>query len=227
MTIRDKLLSALSISGEMCDDCLSSSAAVKPRQSVNISCRAMVSAGVLRRFKRLCPRCDAPKLVNALTSPASNGARSSATAAPAPVVSSTSSLTRPWFWEGNVQDRITTHLMASGWKIVSSADTASRASGKDIVAAKAGDTLWVSVKGWPEKSVNVQARHWFSGALFDLVLYRTESADAKLALGLPGGFSTYRNLLPRVSWLQEKLPFDVYFVGESGEVTVAGVPGAR
>ena len=55
----------------------------------------------------------------------------------------------------------------------------------------------------------------------------TESAAAKLAIGLPGGFSTYRNLLPRVRSLQEKLPFEVYFVSETGEVTVAGAPGVR
>ncbi|WP_174819897.1 PD-(D/E)XK nuclease family transposase [Paenibacillus koleovorans] len=43
------------------------------------------------------------------------------------------------------------------------ADTTSRTSGKDIIAIdRQGKELWISVKGYLEKSSNVQARHWFS-----------------------------------------------------------------
>jgi hypothetical protein len=78
--------------------------------------------------------------------------------------------------------------------------------------------MWVSVKGWPEKSVNTQARHWFSGAIFDLVLYKDQSPDVRLAIGLPAGFSTYQNLFPRVKWLRKNLPFEVITVSENGTI---------
>jgi hypothetical protein len=229
MSIREKVLSALATSGEMCDDCLSSSTAVKPRQSINICCRSMKASGLISRPRRMCPRCKAIKLVNVLrdsgaSSPTNDASRSVVSASTVATSESNpaSSQSRPWYWEGNVQDRIKAHLKTSGWQIISSADTASRAAGKDIVATKDGETLWVSVKGWPEKSANVQARHWFSGALFDLVMYRTESQQPRLAVGLPDGFATYRNLLPRVRWLQERLPFEVFFVSEGGDVSLVG-----
>lgn len=60
-----------------------------------------------------------------------------------------------------------------------------------------GKELWVSVKGYPEKSTHVQARHWFAGAVFELMLYRHESATARPAIALPEGFRTYANL---ASW---------------------------
>ena len=137
----------------------------------------------------------------------------------APVVSSSTS-DKPWYWEGNVQDSIVAHLESEGWKILSSADTSTREAGKDIVATKDGQELWVSVKGYPVKSANTQARHWFSHALFDLVLYRDENPDVRLAIGLPAGFVTYQNLIPRVSWLRKNLPFEVITASEDGEVEV-------
>lgn len=48
----------------MCDDCLSASAAVKPRQTVNINCRELENAGSLRRQKNFCPRCRKIKIIN-------------------------------------------------------------------------------------------------------------------------------------------------------------------
>jgi hypothetical protein len=76
------------------------------------------------------------------------------------------------------------------------------------------------VKGWPEKSPNTQARHWFSQAAFDLVMYRDQSPSVELAVGLPDGFKTYRNLLARITWLRANLPCDIYFVSEAGLVDV-------
>ena len=101
-----------------------------------------------------------------------------------------------------------------------SADTTSREAGKDIEAKRGSRELWVSVKGWAEKSVNTQARHWFAAVLFDLVLYRTDNPSVDLAIGIPDGFSTYENLLPRIRWRREKIPFNVFKVSESGDVSV-------
>jgi len=218
MTIRDKVIFALTTSGAMCDDCLSSLAGVKPRQAVNACCRELSFQGQLVRTQDQCPRCRASKIINFLGKTSHNNTvRATSTTSTSQTTSKNS---KPWYWEGNVQDKITDHLRATGWNIISSANTESREAGKDIIAKKDTDELWISVKGWPEKSQNMQARHWFSGALFDLVLYRSANPGVRLAIGLPGGFTTYENLIPRVSWLREKLPFDVYLVSQSGEVSV-------
>ena len=136
------------------------------------------------------------------------------------VVERASNAGKPWYWEGNIQDAIVGYLREAGWEISRSADTTSREAGKDIEAKRGSRELWVSVKGWPRKSANTQARHWFAAALFDLVLYRTDNPSVDLAIGIPGGFSTCENLLPRIRWMREKIPFDVFEVSESGDVSV-------
>jgi hypothetical protein len=87
-------------------------------------------------------------------------------------------------------------------------------------ASRDGNELWISVKGYPEKSHHVQARHWFSGALFDLILYHGENPKARLGIALPDDFTTYENLVPRIKWLKESMPFQIYWVNESGSVRV-------
>jgi len=217
MTIRDKLRATLQTAGAMCDDCLSSSSAVKPRQTVNARCRELESAGELTRQRDLCPRCRTSKIVNRLKS-GSKDQTVSLLKKIAP--QEKNEKTKPWYWEGNVQAKIVEYLESMEWEILTSANTATREAGKDIVAIKEGKELWISVKGWPEKSVNVQARHWFSGALFDLVLYKDQNPDVQLAIGLPSDFITYKNLIPRVSWLRKNLPFQIITVSEEGKVKI-------
>ena len=222
MAIRDKLKATLQRSGPMCDDCLSSSSFVKPRQTVNARCRELETEGELERKTDRCPQCKATKIVNRLF--AEGEGRSIKTNGAEEKKDNQFSDERPWYWEGNVQERIVNYLSSSGWGISSSANTATREAGKDIVAVKDGKELWVSVKGWPEKSINTQARHWFSGALFDLVLYRDLDPTVLLAIGIPGRFSTYTNLIERVRWLRSNLPFEIFLVSEDGSVEVIGEP---
>ena len=212
MAIRDKLTTFLELSGPMCDDCLSSSTAVKPRQTVNRYCRDLATLGKLTRQNQQCPRCNAWKIVNTMGEgkPSPNP----------PLVERASNAAKPWYWEGNIQDAIVEYLREAGWEISRSADTTSREAGKDIEAKRGSRELWVSVKGWPQKSANTQAPHWFAAALFDLVLYRTDNPSVDLAIGIPGGFSIYGNLLPRIRWMREKIPFNVFEVSESGDVSV-------
>ena len=66
MTAREKLRATLQTAGAMCDDCLSSSTAIKPRQTVNQRCRELENAGELNRQRDLCPRCRTYKIVNRL-----------------------------------------------------------------------------------------------------------------------------------------------------------------
>lgn len=95
-----------------------------------------------------------------------------------------------------------------GYRIKSVANTESRSSGKEIVAeSPEGSTLWVTVKGYPENSQYTQARHWFSQAMFDIILYRQESTKNMLAVAFAEGFATYQNLASRVTWFQNNCNF--------------------
>jgi hypothetical protein len=103
--------------------------------------------------------------------------------------------------------------------VESVADTAAREQGKDIIARQSdGRLLWVTVKGFPERSANVQARHWFAGALLDMARYRDESEDALLGMGLPQGFQTYEGLIERTRRVRNFLRFDVFWVTANGLV---------
>ncbi len=110
-------------------------------------------------------------------------------------------------------------LVGQGYRIVSVSNTAARSAGKDIEAvAPGGREVWVSVKGYPEKSQYVQARHWFAGAVFDMVCYRNERPDVELVIGLPDRFATYATLAPRTAWLRGVTPFRILWVSEDGAV---------
>lgn len=64
MTAREKIDKLLRSSGAMCDDCISSSAAIRPRQTVNARCREMERAGELERRTLACPQCHRVKIIN-------------------------------------------------------------------------------------------------------------------------------------------------------------------
>ena len=202
-----------------CDDCLSGQTGIKPRQQVNQICRRLVKSGQIIRLKAACTLCNKFKVVNS-TSLTNFNAKIS------PDVESSSvrsgEYEHPWYWEGNVQASVVSHLVSRSYRVMSVADTASRSSGKDIEAlSPEGSTLWVSVKGYPDRSQHTQARHWFSQAMFDMILYREESAENMFAVALPAGFATYQNLASRVSWFQNSCKFTFFWTKEDGSVSEA------
>jgi hypothetical protein len=233
MSRDDRILSALATGRRLCDDCQSEVADVKPRQSVYQACSALRDQGLLTRLTESCEACNRMKIANArLLKRDGQGPRvfAAETAAPSdpkkpgPVQSVL--VERPWYWEGNVQSNIVKFLQATGVSIQSQANTAAREQGKDIVAIdKDGAALWISVKGFPESSPNIQARHWFSGALLDLALYRGESDKPRLALGFPAGFTTYENLVKRTKATLGFLGCHVFWVSQNGAVTRESSPG--
>ena len=214
MTIRTKILAALQRSDRMCDDCLSEVTGVRPRQAINQNAHNIEVQMQLSRSKEDCALCGRTKILNRLgTTPVAR----------IPAVSPPPSNPgeRPWYWEGNVQRRIVGFLRAAGYVIQSEADTASRQQGKDIVAKSSdGRVVWITVKGFPEKSKNTQARHWFAGALHDLTRYRDEDEKAVLAMGLPHGFTTYEGLIKRHIAVRQFLAYQVYWVHKDGTVRV-------
>lgn len=123
------------------------------------------------------------------------------------------SMTGHWFWEGNVQAKVISFLVAQGYQIRFAADTASRQQGIDIVAENERKALWVSVKGYPQGTVktnpSVQAGHWFKHAVFDIVEYRGRDANVLLAIALPD-YPRYHSMAQKISWLRPVAEFSYF-----------------
>lgn len=132
---------------------------------------------------------------------------------------------RLWTWEGSVQVTVVMWLRQNGWTITRAADTASRERGKDIEAELGSHRLWVTVKGFPAGTPRtrpgVQARHWFSHAMFDVISYREEDRDVRLAVALPD-VPRYRSMAERTTWFQEAASFAFVWVGEDGYCRAIG-----
>ncbi len=210
---RERILGTLEeLPSGLCDDCLSERSGVRPRQQVNQRARELENEGRIVRQRRSCPSCGRHKIVN------STGGMPQALEQDPPLAPLAGK--EPWCWEGNVQAHIVTYLASNGYQIRQVSSTRNRTQGKDISArTPEGSRLWVSVKGWPKRSSNTQARHWFSQALLDMVLYRDEDPEAELAVGLPAGFSTYENLYGRIGWFRRVLPLKAFWVHEDGSVS--------
>jgi hypothetical protein len=126
---------------------------------------------------------------------------------------------------------VVVHLELDGWDIKSVAHTESRERGADIRATRAAELLIVEAKGFPgtvyargknqgkpkPTKPSVQARHWYSHALFDCILRQSEYPDAHVVMALPD-FTVYRNLLARTGDAIRKLQIGVYLVQEDGTV---------
>jgi len=218
LKLKERILNILdSRQAELCDDCISELLALSRRQAVNISCNSLARKKQISRSKKQCQGCKRIKLVNSIGEGKAQTINIQSTA-PNEAVSPPEG--RPWYWEGNLQSKLVTWLVSEGYKIWSVADTAARSKGVDIIAEDSnGESLWISVKGYPDTTQHAQARHYFSGAIFDLILYRGQSSSVHLALGLPAGFSTYENLAQKVQWIKKTvMPFDIYWVSKTGHV---------
>jgi hypothetical protein len=208
-TIRDRILIYLRDHPEgVDDDELARALKLKARQQANSRCRQLADEGIVER------RRVRGKIHNFLIAPEQVLV---APATPEPVED------QPWFWEGNVQDMVIEYLRNQRYRIVRSADTASRQPGKDIEAESDAGPLWVTVKGYPKGTPrtrpSTQAGHWFKQGLFDIVVWHGEDPEAELAFALPD-FSRYRDLAARVAWLQPVARFSFIWVMEDGTVEV-------
>jgi len=224
---------------QFCDDCLAKDLAIQPRQAVNQICRSLAKQGSISRSKNLCDQCGKAKLVNRMAAEG-QGIETGTGARPNAGVLEGAEAASPawdpqddWFWEGNVQEQIVGYLESRGWMVIQSADTASRATGPDILATRGEHGLRVSVKGWPpDKYVSGpkkgqpkptrpynQARHYFAGAVFELLL-QAPTADLRLALGFPD-YDLYRKLWTRTRWALSQLGISCFFVSHDGSVEEA------
>lgn len=220
MTVKERIIAALDSSpGPVCDDCMKELAKLSARQVSHQACTAMAAQGTISRSSGTCQHCGRTKIVNWCEDRTGGQINATPGAQRATKGTPSKESRKLWYWEGNVQSRIVAWLSRIGYDIQAEADTAARTPGKDVVAQRDGRQLWVTVKGYPVRSANTQARHWFAGALLDLALYRQEDAEVELAMAFPAGFATYENLIKRMGALRSGLSFRVFLVREDGSVT--------
>jgi hypothetical protein len=218
-TIKDRIAAYLQKHPEgVDDDLLARNLNLSARQQANSRCRQLEAEGLVERRKvggkihNFWIRGEEKKGggVPKISAPQTEETKK-------PVKSKTEN----WFWEGNVQAQVVRHLAWQGYNIMSVADTATHQRGKDIEAERNGFPVWISVKGYPARTSkthpSTQAGHWFKGAVFDILEYRGEDAEAELGLAMPD-FPRYRNLADKIQWLQPLANYSYYWVQESGEV---------
>lgn len=188
----------------VCDACIALAVGWSRRQSTNAAGRALESKGVIQREKGPCARCGRVKMVSRLAVDEGLGAD------------------RPWHQKDHVLALVADFLAAQGHRLYPAVDVSSKHRDVDIATTRNGETLWVTVKGYPQGSsksaATAQARRWFSAAMLDVVRYRTERPDVAVGVGLPDGFPTYLELADEVAWLRNTVPFRLYWVAENGNV---------
>ena len=226
MALKDRIVAYLQSRPDGADDGeIELALGVRYHAQVNSRCRELAEAGLIQRRRvgrTLRNFLPAGAVAEHATSPSHAVEATLAAGGPA----GEAPAGQPWCWEGNVQAAVVSYLAASGHRMSRVADTASRETGKDIVAVTpSGRQLWVSVKGYPKGTDKThpatQARHWFAQATFDIVAWRSESEEARLAMAFPD-FPTYRSLSQRLGWLQRTAGFAFLWVRESGDVVVEG-----
>lgn len=210
MTHKDDIRAVLdSTSGGLCDACLVVATDLGSVQMAHQYAKQLAETKAVWRGRAVCSSCARVKAVTALKEQP----------APPPF----DATTKPWYWEGNVQERIVEWMRAQGYAIDSSADTASRQQGVDIIAREPnGREVWVSVKGYFDAGAPtpppMKARHSFAAAVFDLILYHSERPEIILALGLPDGTATYATLAARIEPFRKRFPYTIFWVDEKGNV---------
>jgi hypothetical protein len=212
MTIKQRIVLFLKDHPEgIDDDELSNFLKLNSRQHANMECRKLAKMGLIERRK------TNGKIHNYL---------SEKPIIPSPALILKAQTDFPshelWFWEGNVQLKIVNYLESKNYQIVSVADTASHQRGKDIIAERDGELLWVSVKGYPKGTnkthPSTQAGIWFRDVIFDMIKYREVDKHVSLVVALPD-FPRYRSLVKSISWFQSTAKYLYFWVNENGEIT--------
>jgi Holliday junction resolvase-like predicted endonuclease len=109
--------------------------------------------------------------------------------------------------EASVQASLVTALAAGGWRILSVANTATKARGIDVIASRDAQTVGVEVKGFPSRgyadparaseakrtSPSTQAGHWYAQAVLAAMRLRGKEPTWRSVIALPD-FPRYRDL---------------------------------
>ncbi len=143
--------------------------------------------------------------------------------------------TEEWYLEKNVQHTIAALLRTSGWS-VRTADTDHHQHGIDILARKDPIALAIEVKGYPSATFasgpykgevksnhsghtnrNLQATHYFSDVLVEVIKRKTQHPTFHIAIALPD-FAVYHSSVKATWWAFTSLGIGVYWVTKRGHV---------
>ena len=220
MTNQQKIQATLSKLGEMCDDCLSTATMVKPRQSVNATCRSLQKQGALVRSQSACPRCRADKIVNRLR-------KDDYSASIVPALSeSKEAAVNPAVVENEVprnhdvealsEDEIKKvledWLVSRGWR---TKVAWARTPGIDIEATK-GERRWVIEAKGPGSRPPMRVNYFLS--ILGETLQRMNDPDAHYSIALPD-LPQYRGLWDRLPDLaKSRTRISILFVSLDGQV---------
>lgn len=136
-----------------------------------------------------------------------------------------------WHTEANVQAALISAIEAEGWRVLSQADTATKARGIDVVASRGEVTVGIEVKGFPARTYadprragetkptqpSTQAGHWFSQAVLAAMRLRTRHPTYISVVALPD-FQRYRTLYADTKSSLDASGIQVWWIHETGAV---------
>jgi hypothetical protein len=136
-----------------------------------------------------------------------------------------------WHTEEHTQQLLAGWLRQHEWTIISTANTAKRERGVDVVAERAGERLGVEVKGYPSRyyvtGVNKgqekttapenQAPKWFAHALVPAMKLRGREPESRSVMCFPD-FPVYRKLWAETAASLQVAGIEVWLVSEDGAV---------
>lgn len=136
-----------------------------------------------------------------------------------------------WHTEASVQAAIVRALLATGWEVLSQANTATKERGIDVVATRDGRRAGIEVKGFPTRTYadprrkaetkptqpSTQAGHWYSQAILAAMRLRTRFPDYLSVIALPD-FHRYRTLFEETRSSLRAADIHVWWVLQSGDV---------
>jgi hypothetical protein len=139
---------------------------------------------------------------------------------------------RLWPWEGSVQAVFVALLREHGWSITSTADTATKATGVDVLASKNERRLGAEVKGWPSVGYadprraaevkrtqpSTQTGHWFSQALLKAMMLLDSHPGHESLVVLPD-HPRYRDLAARTRTGRRAANIEVVLLSHDGTFT--------
>ena len=139
-----------------------------------------------------------------------------------------------WHTEENTQGTLVAWLVAEGWEIVSTANTATKERGIDVIARRGAETAGFEVKGYPGRgyadprradekkrtSPTSQAGHWFSQATLAAMKLRTNEPSWTSAIALPA-FPRYFDLYAKTRSSLDAAGITLFWVHEDGSVSPA------
>lgn len=140
-------------------------------------------------------------------------------------------LSEEWHTEASVQASLVTALAAGGWRILSVANTATKARGIDVIASRDAQTVGVEVKGFPSRryadparaseakrtSPSTQAGHWYAQAVLAAMRLRGKEPTWRSVIALPD-FPRYRDLHAETAASLAAAQIEIWWVDQVGLV---------